>query len=425
MCSPYLTGALSFVLIFVVFNYWTISVQNNDLMQRVEKMQQQLRTGSDRLLELENNYKAKSSDLSDSHLKLSQCTQEKEDLEKLVEKKNSAMNRDKHNQEEEVNRLNEEKEQLQSEIDSLQDENDKLHKKQISSEAELTQAQTDLLAERAKAQDLQGKLAELLRQQPHIADVDTGAEPQPVLGEGQLPDVDPAAVSVLKKDTLGAPGLKILPSFDAKNSEAYSEEAVLSDDIQDTVFFKPGARGISSTSAIPSKTSDSAKDDAVNKLQKQVAAPDDLLENASNENNPKKVNNDQDRKGNPGQAKETSYEDINDQGQDKVLEAGERSAAEESVEPTAGHGVRKAGSYIDEQRKLGNSGEDEEDNRGNVNDEYGEDNAGDMKNENEPVLQANLDRREADSFIPELDRAQEVENDDQDPAGDVGPENEQ
>ena len=53
-------------------------------------------------------------------------------------------------------------------------------------------------------------------------------------------------------------------------------------------------------------------------------------------------------------------------------------------------------------------GEDEEDNRGNVNEEYGEDKADDMKNENEPVLQANLDRREADSFIPELDRAQEV-----------------
>ena len=108
-------------------------------MFRVEKMQQQLRTGSDRLSDLENSVKVKSSDLTDSNLKLSQvsapfvflflffcilifsnehdiqktflihffyyyfqCTQEKEDLEKLVEKKNSAMNRDKHNQEEEV-----------------------------------------------------------------------------------------------------------------------------------------------------------------------------------------------------------------------------------------------------------------------------------------------------------------------------------
>ena len=53
----------------------------------------------------------------------------------------------------------------------------------------------------------------------------------------------------------GAPGLKILPSsIDAKNSEVYSEEAVLSEDnIQDTVFFKTGPRGISSTSAIPAK----------------------------------------------------------------------------------------------------------------------------------------------------------------------------
>ena len=60
-----------------------------------------------------------------------------------------------------------------------------------------------MLAERAKAGDLQGKLADLLKQQPHLADIDTGAESQPVLGEGQLPDVDPAAVSVLKKDTMG------------------------------------------------------------------------------------------------------------------------------------------------------------------------------------------------------------------------------
>ena len=68
--------------------------------------------------------------------------------------------------------------------------------------AELEEAQTSLAGEQAKAADLQGKLSELLQQHPHAA-APAGHLAAEQLGEGQLPDVNPAAVNVVKKDSLG------------------------------------------------------------------------------------------------------------------------------------------------------------------------------------------------------------------------------
>lgn len=80
--------------------------------------------------------------------------------------------------------------------------NPELQNSKTEDKEKLTQLQVDLENEKTKSQDLQTKLSELLIQQPHV--VGDGVPVKPgIVSEGQLPDVNPAAVSVVKKDSLG------------------------------------------------------------------------------------------------------------------------------------------------------------------------------------------------------------------------------
>ena len=81
---------------------------------------------------------------------------------------------------------------------------------QVENNKNLTQRQKDLENEKAKSNDLQSKLSELLVQQPQVVHVDPPVKPE-LVGEGQLQDVNPAAVRVVKKDSLGKyHGFKVL-----------------------------------------------------------------------------------------------------------------------------------------------------------------------------------------------------------------------
>jgi len=352
MCSPYLTGSLALMLVLVGFNYWSVSTQNQDLLVKTSAMQQQLRVGSDRVQEMETNY----SNLKHEHTivtdEKSQCDAEKKKLTESCEKtklsKDSEISRlaEKNGDLlEDIKKLkieceeNSEKEiKLSEEKETMLREREDLIKAKEDLEAEIEKLKTSLSAAESKAADLQGKLSELLNQKGHvnqnqISEVESVAK----LPNGQLPDVDPGAVSVIKKDTLGPPGLNLLP-----------------EDGQPA--------GISSSNG--------------NKQQQEESAGQNTLTKDNEHSKEDK--------------EEPKEEDENvTMLMEKALENKEVDAKE----------------TIDVANEKVNADAVEE--KEDKNDEDIED----------------LDRQEADSFIPQLENAKEgrkeIKNDDQDPAGDI------
>ena len=57
MCSPYLTGSLAIMLVIVAFNYWTVATENSDLGKKLQEMQQQLKSGTSHINNLEEEIK--------------------------------------------------------------------------------------------------------------------------------------------------------------------------------------------------------------------------------------------------------------------------------------------------------------------------------------------------------------------------------
>ena len=53
MCSPYLTGSLAIMLVIVAFNYWTVAAENSELGKKLQEMQQQLKSGTSHINNLE------------------------------------------------------------------------------------------------------------------------------------------------------------------------------------------------------------------------------------------------------------------------------------------------------------------------------------------------------------------------------------
>ena len=53
MCSPYLTGSLAIMLVIVAFNYWTVAAENTELNKKLQEMQQQLKSGTSHIKNLE------------------------------------------------------------------------------------------------------------------------------------------------------------------------------------------------------------------------------------------------------------------------------------------------------------------------------------------------------------------------------------
>ena len=53
MCSPYLTGSLAIMLVIVAFNYWTVAAENSELSKKLQDMQQQLKSGTSHIKNLE------------------------------------------------------------------------------------------------------------------------------------------------------------------------------------------------------------------------------------------------------------------------------------------------------------------------------------------------------------------------------------
>jgi len=413
ICSPYLTGSLAFMLVLVGFNYWSVSTQNHDLFIKVADLQQQLKLGSDEVVHMKSKY----SNLEDQH-KTSidnnlQCESEKADLEKQIQSETETHDRVKETLESKINQLTSDKAKLEEDVSTLREERLQIIQQRDEAQTQKDQADVDkaqclqvesaaseqlkrqLADEQAKAADLQSKLAELLARRPALPNQSGDIVSNSYLGPGQLPNVDPSKVQVVKKDTLGMkfhkdesghympiivagdpssprakprfsvggpvtksrikhsinagpPGLNLLPPIVSGDSKSSNQSIV---------------RGISSTSTTTTTSSSVS-------AQAYSNQSDPLPESVSKEDNMS-----------PSQASIVDEEDVTN-----IME------------------------------KLDHSQEKERENQSGKR-------SVDTIDENNSAREINLDRGEADSFIPELvngaEGKKEILNDDQDPGGEL------
>jgi len=208
MCSPYLTGSLAVMLVLVTFNYWSVSTTNFDLAKEVKVMQVQLKAGSSGI-ELRDREAARAREEAKVvRLRLEKVQEElkimktvKEEL-KICDTDKDTMRRDKV---EEVDKAKEEakkvKEKLTAEVASLREEKGALETRVKAQEAAIEKHELEV-------HELRAEVAKL--SVPHEAPP-LHLAPAGGLGQGQLPDVNPGAVSVVRKETGGGGGLHIAP----------------------------------------------------------------------------------------------------------------------------------------------------------------------------------------------------------------------
>jgi len=197
MCSPYLTGSLGIMLCLVTFNYWSVSTQNSDLVKKAEEMQQQLQLGSKHIHSLEEEIRDVRKQVKSCKEKLTEERELKKDVE--FKFKDMSDNRDK----------------LQKKISELVSEGDEVEKKKIEQEEELESLKQQLRESKDQSvminanltachSELASERAEKLAAHPQAANIPPRHLPNAGgLGPGQLPNVDPNAVSVIRKETQG------------------------------------------------------------------------------------------------------------------------------------------------------------------------------------------------------------------------------
>jgi len=204
MCSPYLTGSLGIMLCLVTFNYWTVSTQNSDLVKKVEEMQQQLQLGSKHIQSLEEETR----EIRKQMKKYKDMIGEEKELKKEVELKFKDMSKQKDDLKQRLNvmselksegdesekKLAEDREMQEKAMDSLRDELEEVKVKLMSAQSNLTSCQAELASDRADK--LLVPPGGAVMPPRHLGRSDG-------LGPGQLPDVNPGAVSVIKKETQG------------------------------------------------------------------------------------------------------------------------------------------------------------------------------------------------------------------------------
>jgi vacuolar-type H+-ATPase subunit I/STV1 len=192
MCSPYLTGSLALMLLLVTFNYWSVSTNNFDLTKEVTVMQSQLKAGSATIDEQGKDLKDRSSELKKERERVENLQEQikrlesvKEDL-KICETSKETMIKDGVDREEQAGRAG--------------------RRERERAEAVRAGLAQDVAALQARLDTQAGLLAAAKAVEPsHVmAPGHLQARGEAAgLGPGQLPDVNPKAVSVVKKETHG------------------------------------------------------------------------------------------------------------------------------------------------------------------------------------------------------------------------------
>jgi len=213
MCSPYLTGSLALMLVLVTFNYWSVSTNNFDLVKEVKMMQTQLKTGSGTIQDKERDVADLREELKTVRQSLEKCKGEKATLESVKESL-KICNTDKQTCErEKVADLEQARKEAKKVKDTLLNKSQKLTEEKEVVERRSKELEEELEGAKSSLKDLEGEVASLRAEQlkskdrPAIRLTGGGGdikEEGGSLGRGQLPDVNPKAVSVVQKETRGS-----------------------------------------------------------------------------------------------------------------------------------------------------------------------------------------------------------------------------
>jgi len=213
MCSPYLTGSLGIMLCILAFNYWSIATENSDLTSKIQEMQQQLKSGTIHIKDIEEelrivrdsekNCKIEKDNIKhDSEAKFDKLKQDSNAKYDKLEEKHLELEKQmkfkEQDDEAEELKLTEDKEMKEKENDHLRDVIEGLKKNLTEVQEAVSQCQGQLASERADQMFVP----------PAGAGVPPRHLPAGPLGPGQLPDINPDSVSVVRKETQGA-GLTI------------------------------------------------------------------------------------------------------------------------------------------------------------------------------------------------------------------------
>merc|ERR1719457_90302 len=227
--SPYFTGSLTVILVILGFSYWSTNSQNKFLTAKIEELQQDFKLEAKLVQDTEARaakFQQHLNEESDTlKFELADCKKKYD----LLEKENIYQVGQITELEDSKNQLIKDVEELKIDTQEtkLQEENLRLAQTVDELEAKISNLETKLTDEESKSKDLQGKLAEIFETNPHVAEQFRQQRGKPGdsqnLGPGQLPDVNPAAVQVVKKDTLGpnGSGLQIYPVHAVNNLANY------------------------------------------------------------------------------------------------------------------------------------------------------------------------------------------------------------
>eukprot|EP00088_Acartia_fossae_P049381 TRINITY_DN5435_c1_g2_i9.p1 TRINITY_DN5435_c1_g2~~TRINITY_DN5435_c1_g2_i9.p1 ORF type:complete len:234 (-),score=37.81 TRINITY_DN5435_c1_g2_i9:139-840(-) len=195
LSSPYITGSLGVLVIFLGFSYWTTDVQIKILTKKLEELNIDLKAESKLVTETESRYMKLQEDHNKLHSKLELL--EEKNIQKArkiqdLEESNAAMNQEIQSNQVLAGKSSDQNKQLQDTVNELRNQIEEL--------------ENQLEEQELKSKNLQGELTDILEQDPHApVKLQRHGHRKTVgsLGPGQLPDVNPAAVNVVKKDTLG------------------------------------------------------------------------------------------------------------------------------------------------------------------------------------------------------------------------------
>jgi len=226
MCSPYLTGSLAVMLVLVTFNYWSVSTNNFDLVKETQKLQAQLKSGSGTIQDKDNEVVELKEKLKNSQISMQkQLEHVREDLQQACVKesdKSAAKAREEkellqkkgNDLDSEVDDLNKQISELNIQLENSKTDLEKANNGLDNVKSELLQTKSELDSTKNELSQSQKEVLSLKAQQltapGHARNL--GAPPgSGGLGMGQLGDVDPNAIHVVKKDSLGGSGLKLSP----------------------------------------------------------------------------------------------------------------------------------------------------------------------------------------------------------------------
>ena len=213
MCSPYLTGSLALMLLLVTFNYWSVSTNNFDLVKEVKMMQTQLKTGSGTIQDKEREMAELKEELKAVRQSLEKCKGEKATLESVRESLKICNTEKQTCESEKVAELEQARKESKKVKDNLLNKSQKLTEEKEILERRTKELEEEVEGAKSSLKDLEGEVASLRAERlkpkvrPAIRLTGGGeGDSQELgggLGRGQLPDVDPKAVSVVQKETRG------------------------------------------------------------------------------------------------------------------------------------------------------------------------------------------------------------------------------